>query len=115
MDDISYFDHQCIENYFNRKYLHYLHPRSLEIVLLCCRPKMSKRRILEEIKRTNPDYDFKIHWLETRIRQIRCNLRDLEKYADIFNVTNKITPMPLSDLNNIVYEYIKEVKEVKDE
>lgn len=101
MSELSYFDVRCAEYGFNRKYLHYLHPVNLQLVLICCKSKLTKKMICDEFNKLDKIREFTPSRLEKRLSDIRIKLYELHRYAELFDVSNKIEPKSLEELNKI--------------
>lgn len=106
MTDIkqSYFDVKCDEHGFYRDYLQYLHPRNLEIVLeVCSYPKRSKKKIIEDINKK--DRVFNSRKFDKKLIDIRHELISLNRYAELFGITDTIKPYTQDALMAIVEDW----------
>ncbi len=110
LNDVSYFDYRCDELHLRRKYLHYLPPSQLNIILLLFHCK-TKREICSELKRISTShFEMTLSRLDTAINDIRRKLYNLQYHAEVFGISESIQAAPLDDLKKIVLKYIEEIK-----
>lgn len=105
IEDKSYFDVKCEEYYFDRNYLHYLHPIALRIVLILCSSKITKKKACEEINKIKPFREYTVYRLDNTIREIRIKLIQLKFHAETFTINDRIIPASYSQLKRIVEDY----------
>lgn len=112
-DGISYFDVACEKHGFLRKYLHYLNPFNINIVLLSCSSYMKQKEICDQLNKVNPITSFNVSSLRRQHLIIRNRLYSLERYAKIFQIDETIKQVSLSALQRIVSDHFEKKKEAE--
>lgn len=107
------FDYFCQEKGMIKKFIPYLHPYFIEIILISSIHKITKREIcrkLNERRNHNESWLFSVSRLDRKIRDIKIELYRLKRYAEIFNIDHSIEEKSVKDLLNLVKMYRYEVE-----